>query len=184
MMRLRAPREPGQRGYSLAEMLVVVAIIGMISLVTVPNFVVYMRSAKLKSSLRQLTNDLRYTRQMAITRNCRSKISFETGGAPTPSVSSYRIFEERTHPTTGGRSWAQIGSGTLDPAIYFYATNFPDEVAPNNDGTNDVIFLPNGTIGNQPVAGGTVGIRTDQKIPKKIITLTFSITGQFTTASS
>jgi prepilin-type N-terminal cleavage/methylation domain-containing protein len=184
MMRIRASRDPRERGYTLVEMLVVVAIIGMISLVTVPNFVVYQRSAKLKSSLRQLTNDLRYTRQMAISRNCRTKISFQTDTAPGVAFSNYRIFEERTHPTTGGRSWAQIGSGKLDPTVYFYTTNFPDEVAPNDDGTNDVIFLPNGTIGNNPVAGGTLGMRTDQKIPKKIITITFSITGQFNTAAS
>jgi Tfp pilus assembly protein FimT len=165
-------------------MLVVIAIIGLISLVTVPNFVVYQRSAKLKASLRQLTNDIRYTRQMAISRNCRTKLSFQTDTAPGVAVSNYKIYEERTHPTTGGKSWAQIGSGKLDKSVYFYTTNFPDEVSPNNDGTNDVIFQPNGTVGNQPVAGGNIGMRTDQKIPKKVITITFSITGQFNSAAS
>jgi Tfp pilus assembly protein FimT len=166
-------------------MLVVISIIGLISLVTVPNFVVYQRSAKLKTSLRQLTNDIRYTRQLAISRNCRTKLSFETDTVAAPAVSSYKLYEERTHPTSGGRSWAQIGSGKLDKTVYFFTTNFPADTSPeDNDTLNDVIFQPNGTIGNQPVAGGNIGMRTDQKIPKKVITITFSITGQFNSAAS
>ena len=37
-----------QRGYTLTEALVVVAIIGMISLVAVPNFIALYRGAKMK----------------------------------------------------------------------------------------------------------------------------------------
>jgi len=173
-----------QKGYSLIEMLVVIAIIGMISLVTVPNFIVYARQARLKTSLRTMTNEIRWVRQLAITKNARTKLSFDTGTSPADAFRTYTIFEELTHPTTGGKSWSQIKTGQLDPFVYFFATNFPDEAAPNNDDLNDVIFQPNGTIGNMPVAGGLLRMRTDQKIAKKVFTIRFSITGQFKTEAS
>src|SRR5688572_27022547 len=57
------------RGFSLAEMLVVVAIIGMLSLVSVPAFINYQRTMKLRGAVRTLNSDIRNCRQMAISRN-------------------------------------------------------------------------------------------------------------------
>src|SRR5436309_322557 len=57
-----------QQGYSLVEMLVVLAIIGLMSVITIPQFINYQQSMKLKSALRVLNNDLINARQLAITR--------------------------------------------------------------------------------------------------------------------
>ena len=45
------------RGYSLAELLTVDAIIGIVSLVTVPNFIQYYRSAKMKTSINRFSTN-------------------------------------------------------------------------------------------------------------------------------
>ncbi|HEX9407409.1 MAG TPA: prepilin-type N-terminal cleavage/methylation domain-containing protein, partial [Thermoanaerobaculia bacterium] len=55
-----------QSGYSLAEMLTVVAIVGMLALVMVPNFITFFQSNKMKSSMRNFTTDLRSARALAI----------------------------------------------------------------------------------------------------------------------
>ena len=54
-----------QAGYSLTEMLTVIAIIGMLALVMVPNFISFYNSNKMKSSMRNFTTDLRSARQLA-----------------------------------------------------------------------------------------------------------------------
>src|SRR2546423_10800404 len=80
-----------QRGYSLPEMLVVMAIIGILSLIVVPNFMSFYRSTKLKSSMRQFTTDLRGARQRAVADNSITKLVFKTdvqGGG-------YTIYESK-----------------------------------------------------------------------------------------
>src|SRR5438128_1793448 len=70
-----------QGGYSIAEMLVVITIIGILSLVAVPQFVSMYRGSVAKGSLRDFTSMVRKARQVAVTKNERTRITFTTGGA-------------------------------------------------------------------------------------------------------
>jgi len=67
-----------QQGYSLVEMLVVLAIIGLMSVITIPQFINYQQSIKLKSGLRVLNGDLINARQLAITRYWQVRVEFTT----------------------------------------------------------------------------------------------------------
>jgi Tfp pilus assembly protein FimT len=125
----------------LAELLVVVAIIGMISLVSVPAFMQYRESSKIKASVAQLTNDIRATRYRAIERNRPVKLSF----TPTAHGSEYTI----SYGNSAGTTWVQNGlPKRLDGAIWIDSTTFIDEdaITGTADGTNDIIFQQNGTI--------------------------------------
>ncbi len=55
------------RGFTLAEMLVVVAIIGMLSLISVPAFINFRASNTFRSALRVFIDDVRFARQYSIT---------------------------------------------------------------------------------------------------------------------
>lgn len=160
-----------QRGYSLAELIVVVAIIGMISLVSVPAFMQYREASKIKASVAQLTNDLRATRYRAIERGRRVKISF----APTQTGTEYTRWDA----DASGTNWVRNGAPKrLDGAIWVESTTFLDEDTVK-DGLHDIIFQQDGTVpspfwhtkteGGKEVA--TVVLRTKAKIAKNQYTI-------------
>jgi len=59
----------GQRGYSLAELLVAVAIVGVLAAASAPSFFSYWRAAATRAAARELTSALNQARQLAIARN-------------------------------------------------------------------------------------------------------------------
>jgi prepilin-type N-terminal cleavage/methylation domain-containing protein len=164
-----------QAGYSLAEMLTVVAVVGILSLVTVPAFMNFRTSNKVKSSVRTFTTELRRTRQLAITNGRETKLSFATG---TSGVArSYNLFlgdtavgtpatwTALTTPTSAG-SGANGYTRWLDDIVYFPANTagtpqtFTDV---DGDGALDVIFFPDGRV--QTPAGittPTITLKTDR----------------------
>jgi len=177
MSEVRFHRARRQRGYSLPEMLVVVAIIGIVSLVLVPNFITMQRSSKMKTAVRNFTTRLRQTQQLAITSHSRTKVKF------TLDTNQYTVWQENVDPTTGTGAWARVGPrylledlGTNNTRpIKFETTGFPDA---DSDGTNVIIFNQNGTVPqpdlpNLPI----VTILSPDRIPKPQYTITISLTG-------
>ncbi len=167
---------PGtQRGYSLAELLVIVAIIGILSLVTVPNFISLYNSGRIKGSARELTMAIRNARQLAISGNQRTKVSFPVTGT---ARRSYIVEKEVLDPSTGTGTWTRVRNGDLGERVTFNDSEFPDTIT--GDGSlRDVVFLPNGTIGNLPAAPADrfIDIGTDLNVPKKSYRLTFTVSG-------
>src|SRR6476619_5529958 len=68
-----------QRGYSLIEILVVVAIIGIIALVAIPSFAAYRRRASCVAAGNELRGILREVRARAIARGKYSGVKFVRG---------------------------------------------------------------------------------------------------------
>lgn len=170
-------RSRRQRGYSLPEMLVVIAIIGIVSLVLVPNFITMQRSSKMKTAVRSFTTRLRQTQQLAITGHARTRVKLTLG------TDRYTVWQENVDPTTGTATWVRVGptyrleeKGTGSPRlITFTATGFPDL---DSDGTNIIIFNQNGTV--DPPASPqqpTVTMQSPDKIPKPQYLITISLTG-------
>jgi prepilin-type N-terminal cleavage/methylation domain-containing protein len=76
-----------RRGFTLTELLVLVAVIGIITTVSAPAFVSYWRSAALKGGAQELATILNRGRSLAIAQNTTvcvnqsaSKVQFLTGG--------------------------------------------------------------------------------------------------------
>jgi type II secretory pathway pseudopilin PulG len=159
--------------------LVVVAIIGILSLVTVPNFISMYQSSRIKGAARGLTTAIRNARQLAIAGNQRTKFSFNTVGT---GRRNYIIAKEMRDPLTDTKTWQNVRTGDLGERVEFTDSPFLDAAGTDDGGLRDVIFLPNGTIGNLPVDPDDywIDISTDLNIPKKTYRLKFTISGNVT----
>jgi Tfp pilus assembly protein FimT len=76
-----------EAGFTLTELSVIVAVIGVVSVLATPMFLSYHQAARLKAGAQELATLLNQARQVAITRNTTAcvlqagnKISFRTGG--------------------------------------------------------------------------------------------------------
>lgn len=160
-----------QSGYSLSELLVVVAIIGVMSLVAVPSFISMMQSSRLKSSLRKFTTDLRGARAQAVTQYRWVKVQLETGVTP----GRYTIQES----SDLGVTWGTPTEETLIDPISIDSTTFED--GDDADSFPEIIFRNNGTI---VMAAGVTSremvLKTTADIAKPSITITAKPTGKIT----
>jgi type IV fimbrial biogenesis protein FimT len=111
------------RGFNLAELLVLVAVIGIITTVSAPAFVSYWQSATLKAGAQELATILNRARQVAISKNTTvcvnqtaNKVQFLTGGC------GGTVW---TGPGTDGGGWFTLQNGitvssTTANAIFNY----------------------------------------------------------------
>ncbi len=165
-----------ESGYSLVEILVVVAIIGVISLVTVPNFIAMQHSGKLKSSLRTFVGDIRAMRQRAVTRHVKTKVSFTTGTSTTARQYTMAEFNATTS------TWTQVGPPkSLEESCYVVSsTGFTDI---DSDGTLDIVFKNDGALDlGSATLPATAVLKTDWDIPTKQYTVTVRFSGAVLTS--
>src|SRR5881396_3107734 len=97
------------RGFNLTELLVLVAVIGIITTVSAPAFVSYWRSATLKAGAQELATILNRGRSIAISQNTTlcvkqsvTKVQFLTGGC------AGTVW---TGPGTDGGGWFTLQNG-------------------------------------------------------------------------
>ena len=186
-------RNRRESGYSLPEMLTVIAIVGALALVSVPAFLTFMQSNKMKSSIRSLTSDLRSARQRSIAQGQQVMVSFATGS----NARRYDIYQgDRPFSST---SWNQSRlpenlkyPRRLDDIIYFPANaastpqTFTDVVncssipcVAGTDSRIDVIFFPDGRVSLPAgLTVGTITVKTDRRIPKGQYAITLSPSGR------
>jgi prepilin-type N-terminal cleavage/methylation domain-containing protein len=90
----RSCRHPeGSRGFSLAEILVVLGMIGVLSAASVPYFLMYWQSARIRTSAEELAALINEGRQTAIAHNCAvtvvqaaNRVQFQLAtGCPQPT---------------------------------------------------------------------------------------------------
>lgn len=164
-----------QRGYSLVEALVVVAIIGIFSLIAIPNFLGMYRSSKLKTSLRNVTTDMRWARQRAVSRDRYAMFS-------VIGTSQWAVYEGTRDPGDATKIiWVPTpvkGPSDLDPAVAFTSTGDFKDV--DSDGNIDIVFGGDGTVWNMPatIDNAYVKIKTNFDLPKNEFTISLSNAGR------
>lgn len=183
-------RRPDAAGYSLVEMLVVIAIIGVLALISVPSFMSMRNSAKMKAAMRTFTTDLRSVRQLAITHGRQVKLTYEPG--PGKRTYDY-LMSDRAYGVVPDANWTPMtGPGSvprretklLADVVYFPANSAPTpqtftDLNVTPDGRLDLIFFPDGRVQMPGSAtGATVTIRTDMNVPKPLYQIQISPTGR------
>ena len=158
-------RKRANGGYSIVELLTVVAIIGIIVLVSVPNFAQYMRTARLKSSMRQLAYNVRSARQRAVARNEFTRVHFTFD-----NKNSTYVLQE----STDGTAWTSYGKTVqVSAPLYLFKGN-----------TDDFVFRADGSalIANPQTVNQTVLIKSFDKIPVTQFTITVERQGKVTSS--
>jgi prepilin-type N-terminal cleavage/methylation domain-containing protein len=162
------------RGFSLVELLTVVAIIGIVTLVSLPAFFQLLPQYRIRSTAAELAAALRMTRQDAIGTRRPWRVTIDGPGSrysismlSSPSAdmkvsTNWSPIGENNRPVpTGGVFWKQLSNMTLS------TTGFLDIDCANG---TDVIFLRDGSISpafnNTCAAGGTAVI--DFTTPPKV----------------
>ena len=171
------------RGYSMMEMLVVVAIIGVLSLVTIPAFINFQRRNAVRSALRSFTSDMRSYRQQAITKNAWVRVQFTSGR-------EYRGFISRDQ----GKTWQPLSLKnstnnveTLPEEVFLTDNTYDDSDLPL-DGLKDVDFHYDGLAGDFKADGtigtGSITVKTNFDTIIDQFVVQMSSTGQIKTTES
>lgn len=149
-------RRTNNAGYSLVELLTVIAIIGVLSLITVPAFMNFQRQNAIRSATRTVSSDFLAARAKAIREQFDVRISFKPSATEKDEARIYSFFSSRDDGATWTPLDLRMRGGTLvdgatglttrtleRPVWFSEAHDFQDL---NNDGTIDVVFHPNGTV--------------------------------------
>ncbi|MBC8432834.1 MAG: GspH/FimT family pseudopilin [Desulfobacterales bacterium] len=121
-------------GFTLLELITVIAIAGVLTAIAVPNFLTYQSSSRLKGALSTLRGDLVGARMLAIKRGVEYQVAFSSGG--------YQIIR------------GDLSSGsTFDPINNTeVARDFADEYpGVTVSGSSNPVFSPKGTVAAAPV---------------------------------
>jgi len=123
----------GQKGFTLTETLIVVAIISVLSAIALPFFYKWQTNAKYKQASWGVASGLRLGKQMALSTNREHRMEFDLDGR------RYRI--SRGNLPSGSTAWTGVNAWTsLDPEV-----NWSGGTTCSDTADFDVIFRPNGS---------------------------------------
>jgi prepilin-type N-terminal cleavage/methylation domain-containing protein len=111
-------RAAGERGFSLVELLVVLAIILVVSAVAVPNIVTAMRGVRLRGTASDYSGVLQQARMRAVRDNRIYSVRIGNDGATT--VAYIDIYPQNADGTSGQGAYSAggcVGCPPRDPAI-------------------------------------------------------------------
>ena len=162
-------RQLDDRGWSLAELLVVIAVIAILSAVAIPLFMTYLRSSNVSAGAQEIRTAMNRAKQLAITQ--RQPICVCAPPICVPAVGNGYQFRQNTCVPLGALVPAATAPGSDSTGTFRLANNVTVTVSPGNVAP---VFTPLGgaTPGGQLRVTGRAG---------NFLTVTVSGAGRITT---
>ena len=131
------------KGFSLIELIIVMAIMGIMAAIAAPNFIRYRDNANLREAARDISSDLQLYKQRAIAENVRYRITFNSG------ANNYDVQKESALGTSAFGVPPPLGNTVVDVVTdkEIGSGNIIETSSAANFGGNAyVTFLPRGII--------------------------------------
>lgn len=121
------------RGFSLTELMIVIAMIGIIGTIATFGWQRYVNNSNLRTAARDIVSDFQYYKAKSISENREYSISFTTGSASGYIVSA---LATATHEAVNRTKYlSEYGNGIQITNVVFAASD-----------PNSITFQPRGTI--------------------------------------
>ncbi len=170
-----------RKGWTLIELMIAIAIIGIISAFAIPGYLAGMPLRRLKADAMDITSNLKYAKMKAVQRNINVGVYFNSGGSVVNGVdpNALCVYEEsgstpNVFDNTDNRLKPNI---KLKSGVEFDTVSWT--INDDNADNNTVIFKPNGSAIFGPVTtgndSGTVVIKTGSLTRSIVLT---KITGR------
>lgn len=155
-------KKTNKRGFTLIELMIVVAIIGILAAVAIPAFINYMKRAKTSEATLNLKSIVEGAVSYYDTKNQRMPGSV----AATPDANPGAEPAAVTDAPWDARQWTDLGWRPHKPFLYRYSFNGPCAV-----GTDDCAATGIGTIATAQAIGDIDGDNTNSTF-RRLITRT------------
>ena len=152
-------RSSAERGFSLVDLLAVVAIIGIVSAIAVPGMLGAIERVRLGQSAREVERELQQAKARAVVKGRAMRVRFDC-----PAAGQYRMVE--LIGTTSVPAAADSAANRCDTTVYPYPADSDPATTPNLDGplrrlddtvtftqAQTIEFRPNGTAFYEVSAG-------------------------------
>jgi len=155
------------RGITLIELIVVLAIIGIVLKLAAPNFNAYRQNTNLKEAARDISSDISYYKQRAISENRGYRINFNAA-ANTYTIQQETVVNGARTGNYVALTTKTIGAGNANIVIYG---------TPSFDTGTYIMCNPRGTASNCNNNNGCIVTLQHTKISSKA-TITTNLMGR------
>ncbi|MEE9610174.1 MAG: GspH/FimT family pseudopilin [Desulfatiglandales bacterium] len=145
-----------RKGWTLIELMIAIALIGIISAFAIPGYLAGMPLRRLKADAMDITSNMKYAKMKAVQRNINVGVYFNSGGSAVNGVDpdAYCVYEDsgstpNVFDSTDNRLKPNI---KLKTGVKFDTVNWT--INDDNAGNNTVIFKTNGSAIFGPVTTG------------------------------
>ena len=155
-----------EKGFTLVELTIVIALIAVVSAIAVPNIVVWRQNAELRGAARDLLSDIQLAKITAIERNKYCAITFNQS---PPGYMIYVDANENLQYDGGDESVKSVLLSTYGTTSYDSSQGGGDGLTFSNP-SNAVAFAPDGLPKSLSGFGsGTVSLKNDQNKTTSVV---------------